>query len=209
MVATLWIPAFAGMTWNKALVWASDRNQARIASDKSPFPLWERARVRVTRASAFAGGTPALPGLQTYPYKPVKEKESAVWDLYLISGSEHGGNHLDSRFRGNDGAIIGNNSAIIASLRPLRLCAFASNSLCQHANVSAPRASGRDARAPIRKPTHPTPAAPRTACRLPTAPRSPAGRGGAGRCALAIRGGAIWLFRRGCPTAERPARASF
>ena len=43
---------------------------------------------------------------------------------------------LDSRFRGNDGAKIGNYSAIIASLRPLRLRAFASNSLCQHALVS-------------------------------------------------------------------------
>ena len=42
-------------------------------------------------------------------------------------------NPLDSRFRGNDGAKIGSNSAIIASLRPLRLRAFASNSLCQHA----------------------------------------------------------------------------
>ena len=42
-------------------------------------------------------------------------------------------NPLDSRFRGNDGVKIGSNSAIIASLRPLRLRAFASNSLCQHA----------------------------------------------------------------------------
>ena len=40
---------------------------------------------------------------------------------------------LDSRFRGNDGVEIGNNSAIIESLRPLRLRAFASNSLYQHA----------------------------------------------------------------------------
>ena len=31
------------------------------------------------------------------------------------------------------GAKIGNNGAIIAPLRPLRLRAFASNSLCQHA----------------------------------------------------------------------------
>ena len=51
-------------------------------------------------------------------------------------------NPLDSRFRGNDGVESGNdgvkienNSAIIASLRPLRLRAFASNSLCQHALV--------------------------------------------------------------------------
>ena len=44
-------------------------------------------------------------------------------------------NPLDSRFRGNDGVKIGNNSAIIASLRPLCLRAFALNSLCQHALV--------------------------------------------------------------------------
>ena len=38
-------------------------NQVRIAVSGSPLPLWERARVRVSRALAqLAGGTPALPG---------------------------------------------------------------------------------------------------------------------------------------------------
>ena len=41
---------------------------------------------------------------------------------------------LYSRFRGNDGGEIGNNGAIIASLR---LRAFASNFLCQHVLVPA------------------------------------------------------------------------
>ena len=46
-------------------------------------------------------------------------------------------NRLYSRFRGNDGGEIRNNSAIIASLRPLRLRVFASNFLCQHVLVPA------------------------------------------------------------------------
>ena len=55
-------------------------------------------------------------------------KSGGMWGAQMASP-----NPLDSRFRGNDGVEIGSNSAIIASLRPLRLRAFASNSLCQHA----------------------------------------------------------------------------
>ena len=64
------------------------------------------------------------------PSHPISHKgrgEPPAVNLYLISGGELGCNPLDSRFRGNDGVKIGNNSAIIASLRPLRLRAFASN----------------------------------------------------------------------------------
>ena len=72
-------------------------------------------------------------------------------------------NPLDSRFRGNDGVKIGSNSAIIASLRPLRLRAFASNSLCQHALAlshkgrTASRERGRPARRAARKRGSPSP----------------------------------------------------
>ena len=54
-----------------------------------------------------------------------------VWRVNAVSNPRH------SRFRGNDGVKIGNNNAIIASLRPLRLRAIASNFLCQHALASA------------------------------------------------------------------------
>ena len=60
------IPAKAGIQTLAAKPAA--QTQVRIASDKSPLPLWERARVRVTRASAAVANdhfvrkpTPASP----------------------------------------------------------------------------------------------------------------------------------------------------
>ena len=106
----------------------ASRNQVQIAASGSLLPLWEKARMRVRRAQARLCG-------REFRRKPTPVSPSHGRGLGRVRRAQArlGVRRLpDSRFRGNDGAKIGNNSAIIASLRPLRLRAIASNSLCRH-----------------------------------------------------------------------------
>ena len=51
-----------GRSWRTA---PATRNQAQTAASGSLLPLREKARMRVTRASALRAGTPALPGARS------------------------------------------------------------------------------------------------------------------------------------------------
>ena len=68
------IPAKAGI--QRIATKLVTRNQVGIASDKSPLPLWERARVRVTpRASAaLRAGRPRSQGRKPTPASPLWER---------------------------------------------------------------------------------------------------------------------------------------
>ena len=105
----------------------ASRNQVQIAASGSLLPLWEKARMRVRRAQARLCG-------REFRRKPTSVSPSWERARARRAQARLGVRRLpDSSFRGNDGAKIGNNSVIIASLRPLRLRAIASNSLCRHA----------------------------------------------------------------------------
>ena len=101
------IPAKAGI--QRVAAKFATRNQVQITANGSPLPLWERARARVRRAQTR---------LRRLDARAPRRKPTPI-----------------SALAENDGVKIGNNSAIVASLRPLRLRAIASNPLCQHALV--------------------------------------------------------------------------
>ena len=62
-------------------------------------------RVRRAQARLCGRDARALRVANLYPFKPINGEGIRRWDLHLISNGELGCNHLDSRFRGNDGAI--------------------------------------------------------------------------------------------------------
>jgi len=62
------IPAKAGI--QRVAAKSAIRNQVQIAVSGSPLPLWERARVRVTRASALRARRPRSQIAKPAPCKP-------------------------------------------------------------------------------------------------------------------------------------------